>query len=65
MTMAETTQENRQIELVTPLGKDVLLLIDASVNESISDLFTIDLDLLSEDADIDFEIGRASCRERV
>ena len=53
--MAETTQENRQIELVTPLGKDVLLLIDASVNESISDLFTIDLDLLSEDADIDFE----------
>lgn len=53
--MAETTQENRQIELVTPLGKDVLLLIEAGVNESISDLFTIDLDLLSEDPDIDFE----------
>lgn len=53
--MADNTQENRQIELVTPLGKDVLLLIEAGVNESISELFTIDLDLLSEDADIDFE----------
>jgi len=53
--MADLTQDNRQIELITPLGKDKLLLIGASINETISGLFRLDLDILSEDSNIDFE----------
>jgi type VI secretion system secreted protein VgrG len=53
--MADNTQENRQLELVTPLGKDVLLVTGATVHERISGLFSIDLDILSEDPNVDFE----------
>jgi type VI secretion system secreted protein VgrG len=42
------TQENRHIAIATPLGKDVLLLRGFGGQEVISQLFTFNLDLLSE-----------------
>jgi type VI secretion system secreted protein VgrG len=42
------TQDNRHIAIATPLGKDVLLLRGFSGQEVISQLFTFNLDLLSE-----------------
>lgn len=53
--MADLTQENRQIELISPLGKDKLLLIGASITETLSELFRFDLEILSEDSNVDFE----------
>ncbi len=53
--MADLTQENRQIELITPLEKDVLLLTGATITESLSGLFAMDLELLSESVVLDFE----------
>ena len=47
MTMkAPFTQENRFLELTTPLGKDILLLNSFSVSEKVSALYTIELDTL-------------------
>lgn len=48
------TQENRLISLTTPLGADVLLLAGFSGHEAISRLFSFHLDLLTEQASIDF-----------
>ena len=42
------TQDGRHISITTPLGKDVLLLKGLSGNESVSQLFSYELDLLSE-----------------
>src|SRR5437870_2352932 len=42
------TQENRPLEVVTPLGKDVLLLAAFSGTEAVSQLFHFQLDLLAE-----------------
>ena len=49
------TQENRLIAIDSPLGPDVLLLRGFSGQEGISQLFSFELDLLSEDAEIKFE----------
>ncbi|MEI6267466.1 MAG: type VI secretion system tip protein TssI/VgrG [Methylococcaceae bacterium] len=48
------TQENREIEFITPLGKDVLLLRAMTVTEELGRLFTINLELNS-DKNIKFE----------
>lgn len=45
---APFTQQNRVIQITTPLGKDVLLLQGFSGQEAISSLFHFDLDLLAE-----------------
>jgi type VI secretion system secreted protein VgrG len=52
MTMAQFTQENRQLNLATPLGKDVLLLTSFAGEEELSRLFHYRLELLSENDDI-------------
>jgi len=49
------TQENRLIAIDTPLGPDVLLLRGFTGHESISRLFSFELDLLSTDPEIKFE----------
>lgn len=48
------TQQNREIEIVTPLGADVLLLRDMTITEELGRLFTIDLELVSTE-NIKFE----------
>ena len=48
------TQANRLISLDTPLGKDVLLLQSFTGRESISRLFSFQLDVLSEQNSISF-----------
>ncbi len=50
--MSGYTQEGRLLELETPLGKDHLLLRTLVAREALSDLFSFDLDLISEDAGI-------------
>ncbi|MGH8137961.1 MAG: type VI secretion system Vgr family protein [Steroidobacteraceae bacterium] len=52
-TAAVASQESRVFELKTPLGKDVLLLRKMSGLEAMSQPFEWDLDLISEDGDID------------
>jgi type VI secretion system secreted protein VgrG len=49
------TQENRLISLDTPLGDDALLLQGFTGHEGISRLFHFNLDLLSDQNDIDFD----------
>jgi type VI secretion system secreted protein VgrG len=49
------TQENRLLALSSPLGEDVLLLRALSGREGVSQLFTFELDLLSETASIAFD----------
>ena len=53
--MSNPTQANRHIAISTPLGEDELLLRSFSVHEEISRLFELDLDLLSENYEIDFD----------
>lgn len=48
------TQTDRLITLTTPLGQDTLLLAGFSGREAISELFSFHLDLLSEEAAVDF-----------
>ena len=52
--MATYTQANRLIALTTPLGKDALLLQSLSGREGVSQLFSYELELLSEDPGIPF-----------
>jgi len=49
------TQENRLIAIDTPLGPDVLLLRGFTGHESLSRLFSFELDLLSPDPEIKFD----------
>jgi type VI secretion system secreted protein VgrG len=49
------TQENRLIALDTPLGDDVLMLQGFTGREGISRLFRFNLDLISDQNDIDFD----------
>jgi type VI secretion system secreted protein VgrG len=49
------TQDTRFGELITPLGKDVLVLVRFDVIEGLSELFEFRVDCLSERADIDFD----------
>jgi type VI secretion system secreted protein VgrG len=53
--MATYTQDTRLIGIETPLGKDKLLLRGFSGQETISQLSTFELDLLSKDPEIKFE----------
>ncbi|MBL8798462.1 MAG: type VI secretion system tip protein VgrG [Planctomycetia bacterium] len=50
--MATISQDNRLLAVSTPLGKDVLLLTGFSGKESLSRLFTYQLNLVSEKEDI-------------
>src|SRR5262245_2714220 len=50
--MPKYTQEHRMLELNTPLGKDVLLLSAFSGTETISRLFSYQLEMYSERDDI-------------
>jgi type VI secretion system secreted protein VgrG len=51
----DSTQENRDAEIFTPLGKDALLLHSMSINEELGRLFSIDVELISKKEDIPFE----------
>jgi type VI secretion system secreted protein VgrG len=53
--MPQPTQATRHIAIETPLGEDVLLLRSFSVHEKLSCLFEFDLDLLSENYEINFD----------
>src|SRR5262245_15389691 len=54
--MTETyTQERRLLSIETPLGKDKLLLRYFSGQEGLSQLFNFQLDLLSEDNNVNFD----------
>ena len=46
---------NRQVEIATPLGDDVLLFESMIATEQLGRLFTFEIDLLSKDADIRLE----------
>ena len=48
------TQQNRDVEITTPLGDDVLLLKNLNITEELSRLFKINVELVSTD-NIDFE----------
>ena len=48
------TQQNRDIEIITPLGTDVLLLRDMTISEELGRLFTINVELASTE-NIKFE----------
>lgn len=48
-----TTQDNRLLNITTPLGKDFLLLNKLSAEEEISKLFSFEVELLHEEADSD------------
>ena len=49
------SQDNRLIAIDTPLGKDVLLLAGFSGTDSISRLFSFELEMISENHGISFE----------
>ncbi len=53
--MPQPTQATRHIAIETSLGEDVLLLQSFSAHEEISRLFEFDLNLLSEDYEINFD----------
>ena len=53
--MPQPTQTPRHISINTPLGDDVLLLRGFTAHEAISHLFEFDLDLLSENSEINFD----------
>ena len=59
--MTELTQDTRPAELKTPLGKGVLVLASFVGSEGLSELFEYDVEALSEQEDIDFDmaIGRS------
>lgn len=48
------TQENRYLSVTTPLGEDTLLLSAVRGAERLSDLFRYELEMVSEESDIDF-----------
>ena len=49
-----TTQDNRILKIATPLGKDYLLLDNFTATEGLSQLFSIEADLLHEENDSSF-----------
>jgi len=53
--VANYTQDNRLLQVDTPLGKDVLLLRDFVGTESISHPFHFHLEMLSRDSSIDYK----------
>ncbi|MGA8030703.1 MAG: type VI secretion system tip protein TssI/VgrG [Bryobacteraceae bacterium] len=53
--MPSYVQANRRIAISTPLGKDVLLLRGFTGGEAISQMFSFDLDLVSENDSLKFQ----------
>jgi type VI secretion system secreted protein VgrG len=53
--MGDFTQDDRNIRIETPLGKDVLLLAQFDAHEEVSALFRYELQLFSHTPDIKFE----------
>jgi type VI secretion system secreted protein VgrG len=53
--MGKLTQTDVVAELTTPLGKDVLVLIQFNGVEGLGELFEFQIDALSEQSDIDFD----------
>lgn len=53
--MGSYTHDNRPMKITTPLGKDAVLLANFSGLESISKLFAFDVELLSENHNIEFK----------
>lgn len=49
-----TTQDNRLMRIATPLGKDYLLINTFTAYESLSQLFSIDIELLKEENEVTF-----------
>ena len=49
-----STQQNREIEIITPLGTDVLLLREMTITEELGRLFSINVELGSTE-DINFD----------
>ena len=60
--MAKYTQENRLIQIITPLGDDVLLLQGFNGQEGVSSLFQFDLMMQSENRSLSFDsiVGKKS-----
>ncbi|CAN5251072.1 type VI secretion system spike protein VgrG1b [soil metagenome] len=52
--MAKTTQANRLMAIYTPLGEDYFLVNKVSASESISDLFSFEVELLHEEPKVGF-----------
>lgn len=50
--MPQATQKNREIQIATPLGEDVLLFYRMAGQEHLSQLFEYEVELLSESSDI-------------
>ncbi|HEY8560326.1 MAG TPA: type VI secretion system tip protein TssI/VgrG, partial [Pyrinomonadaceae bacterium] len=50
-----TTQDNRLMAIYTPLGKDYLLINRFTATEAVSELFTIEAELLHEETDPGYE----------
>jgi len=65
--MSQPTQDKRAAQLQTPLGKDVLLLAGFTAAEALSDLFEINVDVLSTQENVDFDkaIGQACTIKQV
>ena len=53
--MPTTTQDDRLLAIFTPLGKDFLLLNQFTASEGISQLFSIEAELLHEEDESKFE----------
>ncbi|MGR8931671.1 MAG: type VI secretion system Vgr family protein [Gammaproteobacteria bacterium] len=53
--MSNTTQKNRDIQIATPLGEDVLLFYRMTGREHLSQLFEYDVELYSESFDLNPE----------
>ena len=50
-----TTQQNREVEIITPLGTDILLLRNMTVTEELGRMFTMELELVSTSENLVFE----------
>jgi type VI secretion system secreted protein VgrG len=53
--MPAPTQAYRELEIITPLGVDVLLLRSFTFHEQLGQMFSLELEMLSTDISIDFE----------
>jgi type VI secretion system secreted protein VgrG len=53
--MPAPTQAYRELEIITPLGIDVLLLKSFTFHEQLGHMFSLELELLSTDISIEFE----------
>jgi type VI secretion system secreted protein VgrG len=51
----DITQEHRQVEIASPLGKDVLLFYHMTATEALGRLFQFNISVLSKDSGITFE----------